>query len=528
MSRIKLGAPGLTDDPAGLDQAAPGGRFRRTVRLDLVTGALATGVELLAAPRLAVTFMAREIDALPAGVPERATLTDDRGGVVLALPVARRIASILLKAARTDDEVAAFRFDGPVVSDQAVAKGQRGSASAVLGVVDRQLILRRTGLSGPLVKSAIAALLVAYEAPNPRVGLALPADGAGAEFLPPELVAAEAGELGAAFAAALAARLRRFAEGRQAPLPNPLAVDLILEADHPCRARITAFDLGYALTVRGFAESAEKQLLRFPGSRRTAETVEIVLPPNALVLSAPLSLSEPAAPRAQQGELAELDLTAAATASSEGVALVSGCPVASRVEPADARVVIGAQAQLAAVEAATAVASLWEDDGRGLPGRKLTESAAVALQSGHPMSVPFVFSPPEALPAGPAWLVFSVERGRAALALDGGEAGAVAIQSATGFAAVAAAGAQGGAARLLYAPGPEDEAEPSAGLTVSLAGAAIALERNGERDGFRADLTAQLNAMPRPRPGRIAIEVASERKGVVTVNPPLIMYEEIA
>jgi hypothetical protein len=379
------------------------------------------------------------------------------------------------------------------------------------------------GGPGPLVVAQVASVFVAYDAPNPRIGLALPDDGVGDEFFSPGTEALSA--LGAPFAAALTARIGRFAEARQAPLPNPLAVDLILEADHPCLARVDSFDLDYALTLRGFADSAEKQPLRFPGSRRAHETLEIRLPPNALVLAAPISLSESAGPRAQQGAVSEPD-AAAATASGDGVALIPGNLVASRVEPAEARVVIGVEAQLAAVETATAVASLWEDDGQGLPGRKLTESSAVALQSGHPMSIPFVFSPPEALPAGPAWLVFSVERGRAALALDGGEAGAVAIHSGTGFAVAAAAGARGGAARLLYAPAPADEAEPSAGLTLSLAGAAVALERDGELDGVRADLTPQLNAMPRPRPERIAVEIASERKGVVTVDPPLIMYQE--
>jgi hypothetical protein len=33
--------------------------------------------------------------------------------------------------------------------------------------------------------------------------------------------------------------------------------------------------------------------------------------------------------------------------------------------------------------------------------------------------------------------------------------------------------------------------------------------------------------MPRPRPERIAIEIAAERKGVVTVDPPLIVYQEV-
>lgn len=525
MRRITRGALGLKADAAVLDRAAPGGRFRRTIRFNLVTGALATGVELLGQPRLAVSFLAREVDALSGG-PERATLTADRGGVVLALPVARRIAKVRLRAVQPGDEVAAFRFDGPVVSDQAVATGHRGASDAVLSVVDRQLILRRAGPSGPLAPAEITAVFVAYEALNQRIGLALPNDGAGVEFLTPELVTAQPQALGAAFAAALAARLRRFAEDRQVPLPSPLAVDLILEADQPCLARVDALDLDYALTLRGFAESAEKQRLRFPGSRRSAETLEIRLPPNAVVLAAPISLSESSSLRAQQGAVPEPDASAA-TASGDGVALIPGNLVASRVEPADARVVIGAQAQLAAVEAATAVASLWEDDGQGLPGRKLTESSAVALQSGHPMSVPFVFSPPEALPAGPAWLVFSVERGRAALALGGAEAGAVLIHSGTGFAGVAAAGTRGGAAGLLYASDPADEAGPSAGLTLSLAGAAVALERDGEFDGFRADLTPQLNAMPRPRPERIAIEIASERKGVVTVDPPLILYQEV-
>jgi hypothetical protein len=57
MSRIT--ALGSAADAAGLDAAAPGGRFRRTVRINLVTGALATGVELLAGTRLAVSFLGR-------------------------------------------------------------------------------------------------------------------------------------------------------------------------------------------------------------------------------------------------------------------------------------------------------------------------------------------------------------------------------------------------------------------------------------------------------------------------------------
>lgn len=516
---------------AGLDTAAAGGRFRRKVRVDLVTGTMATGVEILPPTRLVVSFLAREVDALAAGAPEQATRSSGGAGLVIALPVARRIARVRLTSAQPDDEVAAFRFDGPVVSEQAIASGRHRSNVAELNVTDRQLILRRVRKGEPaplaLAQAEIDSIVVGYDAPNPRVGLSLPDDGAGVEFLTPVSPPRSANlDLGAPFAAALAARIGRFAAARQAPLPNPLAVDLILEADHPCRARIDAFNLGYALTLRGFADSAEKKPLRFPGSRRAAETLEIRLPPNAVVRAAPISLSESAGPRAQQGAVSAPDASAA-TASGDGVALIPGSLVASRVEPADARVVIGAQAQLAAVEAATVVASLWDDDGQGLPGRKLTESSAIALQSGHPTSIPFMFSPPEALPAGPAWLVFWVERGRAALALGGGEAGAVAIHSGTGFALVAAAGARGGAARLIYAPDAANEAEPIAGLTLSLHGAAVALQRDDELDGFRADLTPQLNAMPRPRPERIAIEIASERKGVVTVDPPLILYQEV-
>jgi hypothetical protein len=526
MSQMRLAALGQAAAAAGLDAPAPGSRFRRTVRFNLVTGALATGVELLAEPRLAVTFLARELNVLSGVAPERATLAAGSGGVVLTLPVARRIARVRLTPPQPADSLEAFRFDGPVISEQAVAGGAHGTNGVPLGVTDRQLVLRRVGGSGPLAVAQVAAVLVAYDSANPRIGLALPADGAGDEFLPPELVGAGGEPLGAAFAAALGARLRRFAESRQAPLPNPLAVDLVLEADQPCLARIDAFQLDYALTLRGFADSPEKQPLRFPGGRRAAETVEIRVPPNAVVRSAAISLSESAGARAQQGAVSEPD-AAPASASGEGVALIPGSLVASRVTSADARVVIGAEARLAAVEDSTAVVSLWEDDGHGLPGRKLTESAAVALGSGHPMSIPFVFSPPEALPAGPAWLVFSIERGRAVLAFDGSGDGAVAVHAGTGFSAAGAAGARGGAAGLLYAAGPAAAADPRAGLALSLAGAAIALERDDAPGGFRADLTAQLNAMQHPRPERIAIGIASERKGVVTVDPPLIMYQEV-
>jgi hypothetical protein len=516
--------------PAVLNLPAPGGRFRRTVRFNLVTGTLATGVKVLAGARLVTGFQGREANALLAGAPERATVAPGGGGVTVSLPVARRIARVRLASAQPDDEVAAFRFDGPVVSEQAVATAPHGTNGARLDVTDRQLILRwlRGGVPQPLTVANVAALFVGYEAPNPRTGFDLPADGAGVEFLtvPPGGRGGAGEALGAVFAAALSSRILRFAEGREAPLPNPLAVDLVLEADHPCLGLISAFNLAYALTLTGFADSAEKQLLRFPGTRPAVERLEIRLPPNAALVSASLTLSEPGGPQPRQD--AALASATAMPASGEGIMLTPGGLVAARVEPEGAQVVTGAEARLAAVETATAVVSLWEEDGQGLPGRKLTESGAVVLESGHPMTVPFLFSRPEALPAGPAWLVFSVEGGRAALALGDGGTGAVAIHSGTGFAKVAAVGAQGGAARLLYTSDLAEEIRPGTGLTVSLAGAAVALERDGERDGFRANLTSQLNAMPRPRPERIAIEIASQGKGVVTVDPPLFSYQEVA
>jgi hypothetical protein len=522
--------PAAAAAAAGLDEPAPGGRFRRTVRINLVAGTLATGVEIEPGTRLAAEFLPREANVLVQTAAERAMLSAGNTGLTVALPVARRIARIWLVSTEPGDQIAAFRFDGPVVSEQPVATAQSG---ALLGVTDRQLLLRRLrrGSVLPLAAAEVAGLFVAYDAPNPRVGFALPDDGAGAEFLtaqpavPGAPGAAAELALGASFAASLSARIGRFAQARQAPLPNPLPVDLILEADHPCLGRIAAFDLRYVLTLRGLADSSEKEVLRFPGSRPAVERLQIRLPSNANVLSAAIALSESAGPKRRRIGATEAD-GAAPAASGEAVALLPGSLVASRIDLPEARVVTGAEARLAAVESATAVASLWEDDGQGLPGRRLAQSPAVALESGHPMSIAFVFSQPEALPAGPAWLVFSLERGRAALALGAGAPGGVAIHSGTGFAVAAAAGARSGAARLLYAADPAGEAEPSAGLTVSLDGAAVALERDGELEGLRADLRPRLNAMPRPRPERIEIEIASERKSVVTVDPPLIFYEE--
>ena len=345
---------------------------------------MAQRMQVLPDTVLGVTFAAREFDATAAGMPEAAQLTSGPDGLVLRLPVARQIARIRLGSVQQGDRVAVFRFDGRAVSDDPVAVGDHTNNGAVLSVTDAQLILRRRrgGADQALAPGDVADVIVGVSPALPRLSFAIVDDPEGEVALPPETdntgtpVFPNSAAWGPRLAQALTAQLARFALGRAA-LPDPLLLDLVLEADTPCLAAVDTFDFGYVLERSGFSDGADKQVLRFTGGRGETRSVSLDLPPDVTVLDATLRLTHagsasPAAKRrAAAGPGVELIST-----TQQGVEAAPGRLVATPIPVAAATVITGADILLGVIEGpAEITASLWEE-ADGLPSRLLVRKRA--------------------------------------------------------------------------------------------------------------------------------------------------------
>lgn len=515
MSRVTQVALGALAGAAGLDTATPAGRFRRSLRLAIPTGGGAQGADLGASPVLDVTFLAREVDARAPGAPEPATLAVGGAGLVLSLPVAREIARVRLAAPQAGDQIAAFRFEGAAVSDDPVVAAAHGGAGAVLGVVDRALILRRRNAGDhALTASAIAAVVLRHPPVNPRILIAVGGDPAGEQALPPatgaggQPVFPASMSSGAALAAALGPALGRLAD--QGTLPDPLQLDLVLEADQPCAARIDALDIALTLERRGFAGAGGKRVLRFRGEGREMQAVALALPPAAQTLAGTMrycvsgtALRARAAP----------GTGTAPEAQADGVALAGDEIVACRIDLPGAAVVVGAEVVLAATEPRTTLVARLHADREGRPGADLGAGGEVALDAARPHVVAVAF-PATTVPAGPVWLALSAPRGAAVAMLGEGEG-----QAARGRAPdLAPLGpSTGGLAAVLRFAAPAAEASRA---DVELRMGDVILPAAG---GV-ADLGPALAALPEPRPAEVILSVGAGSGAVVTLDPPVLRY----
>ncbi|MRX51187.1 hypothetical protein GI374_12150 [Paracoccus sp. S-4012] len=503
MSRVTTAA--LVGQLAGGLDIARAGRFRRVVRLTLPTGG-ADGAVVAAAPVLDVTFLAREVEATAASAPEPASLAPGGGGLVLTLPVAREIARVRLTAPQPGDQVAAFRFDGAAVSDDPVAVAAHGGSGAALEVTDQALILRRRNAGDhALSAGAIAGVVLRYPPVNPRLALMLVGDPAGEQGFPP--AAGPGGvpvfpgviQAGAQLAARLDPALARLAEA--GPLPEALALDLILEADQPCAARIDALDLGLRLERVGFAGEAGKRVLRFGG--QGTQAVELALPPAAAAVEGRMGVSLSAPPSAG---VPAVSTASGPAAGADGVALGPGNLVAGRIDLPAAAVIVGAEAVLAAAEPQTLIAARLMAERNGRPDVVIAVSDEVGLGRARPAPVSFAF-PPTVAPAGPLWLAVEARRGAAVAMLGGG--GAVV----KGGALVTEAGLAVALRFAALAGEPE-----ATGIVLRLNGLALPL------DGGTVDLTPALAALPEPHPAAVTLSVRAAGRAVVTLDPPRIRY----
>jgi len=536
MSRIFRINLGSAANLAGLDTVSPGParRYRRTVGVTIPTGGLAQRMEVLPNSVLDVTFAARSFDAAMPGAPETAQLFTGQDGLVVRMPVARRIARVRLTTFQAGDEVAAFRFDGRVVSDDPVASVAHLANGAALGVTDTQLILRRRrgGADLGLAPTDVAEVIISVDPVLPRVSFAIVGDAEGEVALPPATDGTGApifptnASWGPRLAQILTTQLTRFAEGRT-ELPDTLLVDLVLEADTPCSAAIDAFDFGYVLEREGFSGSAEKQVLRFAAGRRETRCVSLDLPPNITVVGASLHLtwSGAGAPttRRQGVDGPGVDLPSAV---QHGVEIAPRRLVAASLLLGSAAVITGADVLLGVVEGpAEATASLWEE-ADGLPAGRLQESVPVSVVSARPVVVSFAFVSGIAVPAGPVWLCISAGRGRVVLGLvppaNGPAAtGSIATGDGTVWSVVSSVAGKIAAAHLRQAAPERTEMADGSGLVLSLSGTKLPLSSDGRTRVV--DFADHLNAMPAPRPAHVMLEVQTSG-AIVTIEPPVLRY----
>src|SRR6185295_12067340 len=90
--------------------------------------------------------------------------------------------------AQAGDLIEARRVDGNVITEDAFASDQHGTAGATLNATDRELVLRqkRPAPGIALRTTAVSEVIVRSVAANVRVGVALPALGADVSYLGPE------------------------------------------------------------------------------------------------------------------------------------------------------------------------------------------------------------------------------------------------------------------------------------------------------------------------------------------------------
>jgi hypothetical protein len=511
MTRIDTSALGTQAIAAGLEPDS-GGRFSRTIRLSLPTGGVATRARVAPGTVLRPRFQARTVDALAPGAPEAATLSTMGGDLVLSLPVARQIRRVRLKAPSEGDRIAAFRFDGDVVSGDPVQTAVHGASGALLNVTDAALILKRKngGTFLPLSAGAVDAVRLRYSPLNPRLALRL-ADETG-PGLPFRTELDEAGfpvtpappDRGPDLAAALETLLGRV----RAPLPDRLEIDLVLSADEPCSAGIDALNLSLVLET---AALPEKTVLRFAGGRRDVRSVALDLPAGAVIAGGALVVTVTGTPPGEAQQDATLDPLPAA--GGEGLAIASARPVATRLQLAAARTIAGAELVLAASEGPAELRAVLYADRDGQPGAALAESAAVSVTRATPSATAFAF-PPSAVPAGAVWLGVEALTG-CAVALLGGT-GPLARTDGPAFVIFDDPMGRGLAAALR--PVTASRTISTGGPSLSLGGAALpGLPSSGTAE---IDLTAVATALA----ASPTLTISSGARATVTIAPPVIRY----
>ena len=509
MSRLRLSDLNGAGDYAPVD-VPDAGRFTRVIPLSFPTGGDADTASVAAGAILNSRFQSRTVNALDTSAPEAASLSKSGSDLIVTLPIAREIRYVLLNNPQDGDRIAAYRFDGDVVSDDAVETATHGTSGARLDVTDAQLILRRVnGSEFSLNTGDIDGIDLRYTPGNPRLALRY-TDASGTTTVPfavdldtegtPQFPNSAA--YGIAFEPAMAALLG----GLPSPLPDPLEIDLVMIADQPCEARLDAFDVTLNLEANGFTE---KQVLRFSGRNQTQEALTLTLPPGAALAGGLLSVTVAGSPPGPEQQAAPSQPMPAST--GEGLRLSQMQPAATQINLDAAQTLIGAEFLLAAPDGAAEARALLLADADGLPGAALAESIPHVIDRATPVPVAFTFAPTP-VPSGLLWLGIMPLAGDIIALLGGAQP--VALGGGATFTLLPVASGLAATLRPISTP---DTAPPS-GPQLTIANAApIDLPTAGTTQIDLADHAAALALDP-------AVSVTSTARAIVTLDPPRLHY----
>jgi hypothetical protein len=568
-----------------------GRRYQLRFALQLPTGGVAEDVVLDASTGLRLKALAHSFNALDAQSPEPAQVSPagDGTGLLISLPLARLISGIRFRSGvgAGGKTTQLFRIDGDAIADDAVASwpsldypfakgagekmawktgGTRSKAGGKMatsntphgiavedhglssidlahqvaveaqGVLDSRIVVRLLGASGftALVSADLTEVTLAAGPENLRLGIGLPALGPEVFFLPLRFESGVQVDAGVELRKQLEDLIQRLrgkladAGAEAVPvLPDPLAIELVVESDAPCRFSISQFAIGYQLARQSFPDGSPKQVLRFPKGQLARRRIDLQVPTAVTVTSAMLTLAGDgsASPAETSGTPATGQLSATlGAAGASGVRLEGVGRWASPVELSEPILCEGWDLLLAGLAADTRLRFELIADLDGRPDGDVLAQAEEALKRPERRRLlRFRFREPVLLPAGGYWLAVESVEGAAVWFLDSAPGRAILRLRQRGWEGVASVADQAGIGVPVAAGG--ESSKQRRYPEISLGGMALPLI-SGDPD-WVYELGPALAASNLAGSGLVglALEVLAAGAKPVIAYPPRIQFD---
>jgi hypothetical protein len=560
---------------ASLVEAPPLRFFRRVVRLRFETGGMADRLSIDAkTTTLKAVFQPYDYDALNPGEPSlKALLSASDEAVIVTLDAPRQVKQVRLSPGSVPgpgSPVELYRLDGEALADEptVTAKVQGVDLAEESFVVGRKKALERSfgarmatlpadadftdtrfaiRLGGSADRSLrvddlVGVQIRGYPA-GPRLGISDPNEPDSATFFwqvpgeigktPPD----ERGNVdaGGAFAKALEGYLDDFfarsaASSADGHPPRFVDVALVMASDAPCTLNITAFDITYHLVRQSFPSHEEKQVLRFPGERVTAQEVSVQLPGEITVTSATLETVESFRRDRPLSFDDGHDVPDATPTQKEGVHVGVERWIAQGITPPQAMSVSGIAIALMSISNNTELLVALQEDWHGQPSGKRLATGEITLDRiGQRGWATLLFPDAITLPSSLCWILVKAANGRAVWLVDAGSTPARMLERSNDANVWAELSGFKGLQALhrLYSRSKQAREQHPTSLTVGTHAAAAMSEQNGTKAyDLASTFNDYLSSSPSSTPATtIPLTFTSALPGLVTIYPPTIEYD---
>lgn len=555
-----------------------GRRYQQRFTLELPTGGLAEALLLDTTTSLRLQANHITFNAFADDAPEQAQVAKSGAtGLLVTLPLPRLISSIRFanSLSPSGKTTQLFRTDGDNVSEEPVAShvnttpkrakkgvGKHGDTERIhileretmglststanaaagglppgeLGVVDGRIVVQlKEGTFVSLQNESITEFNITTGPENLRIGLRLPALSSDLFYLPLTFEINQQVDAGAALHKQLSDLVQRLqaslaaqatTPGPPPSLPDPLALELVVESDAPCRFTLSQFAIRYNLARHSFPGGEAKQVLRFATGQPTQQHLNFEIPSSINLSHATLRLAgDGSAPTpgettaASSGQLSHL----LELSEESGLRLDADHRWSSPIELTAPVLNGGWDLLVSALAPDTLLHLEIVADNNGTPGGEPLATAEARLPSPHrPQLLRFALDAPLLLQPGGYWLRVECRNGAAVWRLQpqpgarivpwGGNAGDSAVI--TGLA---------GVANWIASDGPAAVAQRFPEIT--LADQPLPLSVDG--NDWVYDLTPALGVTTAAGPALLTTELSVLASGAkpVTVYAPRIEYE---